>query len=445
MPKFPNGKGQKDQLKHDPLAVQLQKDKFVVEKKEKKQNRRHQLTEDEQTVDAKTSAKLLSLAKLQQREVELEDNGGASEVSKGGSKIFEALSEEAFSDVSEDNEEEVNFAKDAEYNPDAPDNLDFYGDDLDIDESDAALIEKYFTNNSGATKNLASLVMSKIEQAEDEQRVDEGRAVNRTLPDANPKLIEVYTRVGMLLSRFKSGKLPKAFKIIPSLPNWDEILYLTNPEGWTPNAMFMATRLFCSNLNPKQAQKFYQYVLLDAVRFDIQANRKLNYHHYMALKRAIYKPAAFFKGIVLPLCQSGTCTLREAALIGSIMVKVSIPMLHTAAALLKLAELEYAGPISLFIRILLDKKYALPYKVIDALVFHFLRFANDSRQLPVLWHQSLLVFAQRYKEDLVPEQKDALRDLTRAQFHPDISPEVRRELDSSICRGEVSQVEMFFD
>ena len=62
------------------------------------------------------------------------------------------------------------------------------------------------------------------------------------------------------------------------------------------------------------------------------------------------------------------------------------------------------GPNSLFIRILLDKKYALPYKVVDGLVFHFIRLSNqykprnsgDARNLPVLWHQSLLVFCQRW-------------------------------------------------
>ena len=61
------------------------------------------------------------------------------------------------------------------------------------------------------------------------------------------------------------------------------------------------------------------------------------------------------------------------------------------------------GPNSLFIRVLVDKKFELPYKVVDALVFHFIRLSNsykaktrgDSAKLPVLWHQSLLVFAQR--------------------------------------------------
>lgn len=70
--------------------------------------------------------------------------------------------------------------------------------------------------------------------------------------------------------------------------------------------------------------------------------------------------------------------------------------------------MDYTGPTSLFIRVLLDKKYALPYKVLDSLVFHFMRFAREQRQMPVLWHQSLLVFCQRYSSDLTPDQKDAV-------------------------------------
>lgn len=30
---------------------------------------------------------------------------------------------------------------------------------------------------------------------------------------------------------------------------------------------------------------------------------KLNVHLYEALKKALYKPAAFFKGILFPLCE----------------------------------------------------------------------------------------------------------------------------------------------
>ena len=63
----------------------------------------------------------------------------------------------------------------------------------------------------------------------------------------------------------------------------------------------------------------------------------------MALKKSLYKPGAFFKGILLPLCEGGDCTLREAAIIVSVIVKVSVPVLHSAAVLLKIAEMEYSG------------------------------------------------------------------------------------------------------
>ena len=213
-------------------------------------------------------------------------------------------------------------------------------------------------------------------------------------------------------------------------------------------------------------------MLLPRIREDFRETKKLNYHLYMALKKALYKPAAFFKGILLPLCevrltsvrspclfsqptpvltrpaarvrvrvrvdvaQEGDCSLREAAIIGSIITKVSIPVLHSAAAMLKIAEMEYTGTNSLFLRILIDKKYALPFRVVDAVVDHFLRFQDDTRVLPVLWHQAFLVFAQRYKEEMAVEQKEALLALLRRQRHYSITEEVRRELIHSKCRGD---------
>lgn len=102
--------------------------------------------------------------------------------------------------------------------------------------------------------------------------------------------------------------------------------------------------------------------------------------------------------------------------------------------MLKIAEMEYSGANSIFLRLLLDKKYALPYRVLDALVFHFLGFRTEKRELPVLWHQCLLTLVQRYKADLATEQKEALLELLRLQPHPQLSPEIRRELQSAIPR-----------
>lgn len=285
------------------------------------------------------------------------------------------------------------------FNPsdDELDDEDKYGEyeELEIDEEDADVLNKFLPSAPVERRTLADIIMDKInEKNETGERVEQvGEEEMSAI--LNPKVKEVYTKVGQLLSRYKSGKLPKAFKIIPSLSNWEEIVYTTNPETWSPHAVYEATRMFTSNMKVRQAQRFFTLVLLERVRDDIQENKKLNYHLYMALKKAMYKPAAFFKGILFPLCESGTCTLKEASIMGSVLQRVSVPVLHSAAALLRLADMDYTGPNSLFIRILLDKKYALPFKVVDALVFHFLRFKDDAREMPVLWHQSMLVFVQR--------------------------------------------------
>ena len=108
---------------------------------------------------------------------------------------------------------------------------------------------------------------------------------------------------------------------------------------------------------------------------DIQDNGKLNFHLYLALKKALYKPSAFFKGVLLPLCE-GRCTVREALIIASVIQKVSVPMLHSAVAILKLAEMPFTPANTIFLRTLLIKKYALPYRVVDGLVDYFASFRD---------------------------------------------------------------------
>jgi essential nuclear protein 1 len=81
------------------------------------------------------------------------------------------------------------------------------------------------------------------------------------------------------------------------------MLALTHPENWTPHACRAATRIFISNMKPPQAQLFLEVVLLDAIREDIAQNKKLNPQFYECLKRALYKPGAFFKGLIFPVLE----------------------------------------------------------------------------------------------------------------------------------------------
>jgi essential nuclear protein 1 len=83
----------------------------------------------------------------------------------------------------------------------------------------------------------------------------------------------------------------------------DLYVLLLDPEKWSAAAMYAATRIFTSNLTEKMAQRFFNLVLLPRVRDDIAEFKKLNFHLYQALRKALFKPGAFFKGFLLPICE----------------------------------------------------------------------------------------------------------------------------------------------
>ena len=313
--------------------------------------------------------------------------------------------------------------------------------------------------------NLADLILEQIAAHEAKvagQPIIVGGGPPEDAVEIPTKVVEVYSSVGQIMSRFKSGKLPKPFKILPTLPQWEDLIPITRPESWTPNACYEATRIFVSG-HKSIVRRFIETVLLERVRDNIHETRKLDVHLFRALQKATFKAEAFFKGFLFPLVESGTCTLREATIVSSVLMRESIPPLHSAAALMRLTDIaaeqasagtEAGGATNIFIRTLLQKQYALPYKVIDNLVFHFLRFrgTNDSVQdgqtigskdtkLPVIWHQTLLAFAQRYRNDITEDQREALLDLLLVRGHRDIGPEVRRELLAGRGRGIPMQTE----
>jgi hypothetical protein len=43
----------------------------------------------------------------------------------------------------------------------------------------------------------------------------------------------MFRGVGTVLSHYRSGKLPKAFKVVPKLSNWEQILALTSKQSQT--------------------------------------------------------------------------------------------------------------------------------------------------------------------------------------------------------------------
>jgi essential nuclear protein 1 len=294
---------------------------------------------------------------------------------------------------------------------------------LEINENEWNNVNESDWNNlqSGKTINLSDMLFKQMTNVEQKK--------------FDPRIIEAYSIVANILSSYVSGKLPKAFNILPSTENWEELIELTKPDNWSPQATLEATTMFSSNFGSELAEKFYAKILLPAVRNNIRVHKKLNIHLYNCLKKAIFKPSAFFKGIILPMSEN--LSAKEAAVIGSILKKCSIPVTHSSACIMKLMSLKPGMGVLFFMKILLLKKYAIPTKVKEALVAYFCKFAqeekgnpfNNEALLPVLWHQTLLVFVQFYKNDLTEEEKDKIRSLVSVRNHHLISEDIYRELN----------------
>ncbi|KAF2710069.1 rRNA processing protein-like protein Bystin [Pleomassaria siparia CBS 279.74] len=468
MPKNPKSPGGRESQRHNPLV-----EEYVPSNPWKQKSKRQKQARDEADgdhfVDSKSSKKILEIGRDLAEEDEKENQARQPSVANPAFDFETRLGEDEDLTAQYEDEEEVWGDEEEEV------------EEIDIDPSDLATFNKFLPTDEnpitwpgdevapqGPGTDLAALILEKIamhEQANPQpDRVLGGGAPEDAI-ELPAKVVEVYSKIGLIMSRYKSGKLPKPFKILPTIPAWETLVSITRPDAWTPNSMYAATRLFISS-NPQTAQTFLSTLLLPAIQQDIHESNKLNIHYYNSLKKALYKPASFFKGIVFPMLADGTCTQREATIVASVVTKGSfLTRDSSAAALQRLCELsaeqmssdpDAAGPVNIFIKALLEKKYALPYKVVDALVFHFLRFraagassadamdtesvAGDlggSGKLPVIWHQCLLAFAQRYRNDVTEDQREALLDLLLTRGHKTISPEVRRELLEGRGRGVV--------
>eukprot|EP00747_Dinoflagellata_sp_TGD_P184236 gnl/TRDRNA2_/TRDRNA2_39688_c0_seq1.p1 gnl/TRDRNA2_/TRDRNA2_39688_c0~~gnl/TRDRNA2_/TRDRNA2_39688_c0_seq1.p1 ORF type:complete len:450 (-),score=118.62 gnl/TRDRNA2_/TRDRNA2_39688_c0_seq1:45-1331(-) len=408
MPKVRKEKAAKE-LRHDPLAQQIieeESNRGIRKVPRTKQRKGHgEDDEEDDVLPAKMTQKVLALSSTQKAE----DMAGEDDM--GDETMGEIQLEEDLEDVEVDEEGYVVTTGAS-------------------DEDERAL--SLFLPTKGAqpkSLNLADMILSKIH--EHEAKAEKAEAVKEAAAEGfglSPKVIQVYTDIGKWLKHYKSGKIPKAFKVIPSLTNWEEVLALTDPLGWSAAAMYEAVNIFVSNLNPRMAQRFFNLVLLPALRQDIAMKKKLHFSYFRSLHKSLFKPAAFFKGILLPLCQEN-CSLREAMIVSAVLAKASVPPMHAAAVICRLCTMTpWYGTTSIFIATLVNKKYALPLRVIECLSSHFCAFAEEERILPVVWHRALLVFIQRYKFELSDDQRRRLKELLRVHFHDSIGPEARREL-----------------
>jgi essential nuclear protein 1 len=441
--KIGSSKDRRKKVRHTPLARQIEQDSAIKKRRRvgKLAQEKDDITEEEY-VSNKLSKKILEQAREQaeeeEEEVEIgseEEEEEVEEVTKkpaaaaAGKGKGQQQTFKSFEELMAEDDDESTFSEISETESQ-------YQDDMTVNEEDERALAM-FMNPSGPKRLLSDIIMEKIQAHEAHlQRKEQNKDTKPKEPEIKPEIYSVYVKVGELMRYHSSGKLPKAFRILPSLRNWEQLLYLTRPDRWSPVATRMATLLFSRGMSDKLVQRFYYVILLPKIREEIDATKKLGFHYYLSLKKALFRPAAFFRGILLPLAESGDCTLREAVIIGSVLRRVSIPPIHASVAIYKLCQMPYYGATQHLLIILINKKYSLPYKVIDTIYEYFMGFIDDDRKFPGLWHQTLYIFIQRYKGDLTAEQKEGLTRLMKKHYNANYTLESRRELFSMKSREE---------
>jgi len=276
--------------------------------------------------------------------------------------------------------------------------------------------------------HLAQLAQTQAGSRESNHIVAKPRAAGIvTALGADPVISQAFRETGEVLSKYRSGPLPKILKGVPSSAVWEAALELTNPQSWTPHATLEVTKYFVIQLPESQAAVFLQNFLLPRVREALVGKSKLPVQLFEALQKATYKPRAFIKGLVFP-CTLEACPVALVRVLTSALRQGSIPMKVAAPAIYKLACQEWTPTVSAFLGALLDKGYTLPVSVVEQVVRHYEVTAKQaplSEQLPLVFHYSLLIFAKRYASSMTGDQQARLLGaVSRCRHSGGISDEI---------------------
>jgi len=419
---------------HNPLDSDIADHKQVFRKGRAK---RKDDDEDDGTDDVKgmgvmapkMTSKLLAMARHARQEADDEQRTGAPFNPDAEDDEWED------DDADGEEDEELEFDDHTSAATDLSD-LDPHVPEMDPEEVNA--LAQFQPKSTMQCRTLADIILAKINETKEKKlRGDDGDFEDVDEEDEesalDKKVVRVYKTVGRLLKNYTAGRLPKAFKVLPRLANWEELLWLTQPQEWSAHALYAATRLFASGLNEKMAQRYYYAFLLPSIIAAMEnprqdAKMKLHPMRYAAMRKALFKPAAFVKGFLIPLCEEEQTTVQCALIVGTILHKCTIPVIPASVALVKISELPFTSINAIILRALIDKRMSLPTQALDTLVGYFHKFVKDDRTLPVLWHQTLLSFLTKYGHDMLPEQYPMIRDVTHKHYHVGVTPDIHREL-----------------
>ena len=104
-------------------------------------------------------------------------------------------------------------------------------EDIKIDEEDEKALEQFINRSENERKMLADYIEEKLKVKEAEIETMFSNNASVKISNLDEKVVELYKRVIVVLSQYRSWKVPKTFKIVSRLANWEQLLGLTDPDG----------------------------------------------------------------------------------------------------------------------------------------------------------------------------------------------------------------------
>lgn len=83
------------------------------------------------------------------------------------------------------------------------------------------------SNKPQTRRTIADIIMEKLTEKKTELETlnlsDNESRFGTSQMQLDERIVNMYKQIGDVLSKYRSGKLPKAFKVLPSLTNWEQV------------------------------------------------------------------------------------------------------------------------------------------------------------------------------------------------------------------------------
>jgi essential nuclear protein 1 len=87
------------------------------------------------------------------------------------------------------------------------------------------------TQDATQRRTLGDILAERIREEEKAALRKEEADERKLAAGITPKVERVFSEVGKFLTTYKSGKLPKVFKVLPNLDAWEEVSAACGMEG----------------------------------------------------------------------------------------------------------------------------------------------------------------------------------------------------------------------